>query len=285
MLPSITIKITLGERTIVIRKNGQFRLNGISGAESPQYDVQAEEYSAQPGGYLTAEHVQTRLIDITFTVDERGQTERLRESLIGFFGMDKEGELEITRTGVTRKIQCRCGSTPVFEQPNIRMDRLKVSVTLLCLSPFFQSTVPVEIRFGESTPLLMFPLTIFPRAGMTVGMPGTSDVTTLINDGHVNAGLVMTAKAVGGAVVNPVFNLDNSYVKILTTLQEGDELVIDTRTGKKSVKINGENRLLFERGSVFFTCPPGNHTLRFGADSGKEFARSTAEIVYGYNGV
>lgn len=285
MLPSITIKITLGERTIVIRKNGQFRLNGISGAESPQYDVQAEEYSAQPGGYLTAEHVQTRLIDITFTVDERRKSEELRQELISFFSIDRVGELEITRTGVTRKIPCRCGSAPVFSQANMRQDRLKVSITLLCLSPYFQATEPVNITFGESIPLMMFPLTLFPKAGMTVGMPGITDTATLNNDGHVGSGLTMTVKAVGGTVVNPSFSLDREYVRVLTTLYEGDVLEIDTRTGRKSVKVNGENRLIFDHGSVFFSCPPGRHTLRFDAESGKENARSSAEIIYQYNGV
>lgn len=285
MLPNITIKLTLGERSIVIRKGGQLRLNSITGIESPDYDVQTAEYSAMPGGYLSSSHVPVRPISFTFTVDNKAQTENMRQTLIAFFDMEPEGELEITRTGITRRIQCRCGSAPVFSQPNIRQDKLKVTVSLICMSPFFQSTIPVEIRFGEATPLFMFPLTIFPSAGLTVGMPGTTDTTVLNNDGHVNAGLVMTVKAVGGDVVNPAFWLDNSYVKALITLAEGDEMVIDTRAGKKSLKINGENRLIFDRGSTFFQCPPGRHTLRVDADNGKEYAQSTANIVYAYKGV
>ena len=285
MTASITIVIKLGERSLAIRKGGSLRLNRITGAESPEYDVQAEEYSAMEGGYLSSLHVPSRLITLTFTVDNRYETEERRAELIGFFAIDREGELKITRTGVTRVIPCRCAAAPVFDQENIRRDKLKVTVSLLCLFPYFLAMEPVHIRFNEPVPLLTFPLTIYPRAGVTVGMPGTTDTVRLYNDGHVSAGLVMTAKAVGGDVVNPAFSLDNRYVKILTTLQDGDVLEIDTRTGRKSVKINGEKRLLFDRGSVFFECPPGEHILKFTADSGKEYAEATADIVYAYNGV
>lgn len=285
MTASITIVIKLGERSLEIRKGGSLRLNRITGVESPEYDVQAEEYSAMEGGYLSFLHVPSRLITMTFTVDNRYETEERRAELIGFFAIDREGELKITRTGVTRVIPCRCAAAPVFDQENIRKDKLKVTVSLLCLFPYFSATVPVEIRFGTVLPLLSFPISFMAGAGVIFGRPEVTDNAILFNDGDVSAGLVMTVKAAGGTIVNPFFYLDNEFVRVLTALEDGDELVIDTRPGKKSIRINGENRLLFDRESTFFSVQPGTHTIRVGAESGAEYASATSEIAYLYNGV
>ena len=285
MTPYIIIRLTMAGKTITVQKGGVYRLNRIEGIESPDYDVRAEEYSTMPGGYLSEEHVPVRNVSLTFTVDDIYRTEEERKKLISFFGIGKTGELEVERAGAKRKLQIRMAASPTFEQANIHTDRLKVTVQMMALSPYFEATVPVEIRFGTVIPLLNFPLTFVSGVGVDFGKPEVTDYAVLYNDGDVGAGLVLTVRASGGRITNPYVYLDREYVRVLTVLEAGDELVIDTRTGKKSIRINGENRLLFDRNSTFFSVPPGEHTVRVGADGGKEYIDAQTEIVYQYNGV
>lgn len=284
---SIAVELMLGGQKIEIKKGGALRLNrgGLTGAESPDYDVSTEEFSAMDGGQITAEHVPSRVIGLSFTVDKLADTEELRRRLIAFFGCRKTGELRITRSGVTRRIACRCGSAPVFTQPNIRTDRLSVSVSLLCTYPYFEDETETEIEFNAVDELMMFPLTFFPDAGTTTGMVAASNRMTVNNRGDIPVGAVFTITASGGSVTNPTLELDSESIKILTTLEEGDELVVDTRSGSKRVELNGVSKFIFERGSVFFEIPTGAHALSIGADSGEEYLRVVCRVRMAYNGV
>lgn len=287
MIASIVVELELDGQKIEIKKGGALRLNrgGLTGAESPDYDVETEEFSAMDGGQVTAEHVPSRTIGLSFTVDKIAEAEEWRRRLIAFFGCRKTGTLRIIRSGVARKIACRCGSAPVFTQENIHTSRLSVSVTLLCVVPYFEDEKETEFEFNAVDGLMMFPLTFFPQAGTTTGMVAVSNRMTVDNKGDIPVGAVFTVTASGGSVVNPVIEMDTEYIRILTTLEEGDELLIDTRKGSKRVELNGESRFIFERGSTFFEIPTGAHALSIGAKTGSEYLRVNTVIRFAYNGI
>ena len=90
----------------------------------------------------------------------------------------------------------------------------------------------------------------------------------LDNDGDAQAycKAVLIAR---GAVANPKLIAGGSYVRVLTTLAQGDVLVVDGKT--KTITLNGENasnridkKSSFE-GIVFAL---GTNTVGFTADSG-----------------
>ena len=71
-------------------------------------------------------------------------------------------------------------------------------------------------------------------------------------------------------VVNPQMRTDDgSYIRVLTTMQKGDLLEINTNTGQKAIYLNGTNitnRL--DRTSNFIGLKVGKNVLTYTADSG-----------------
>ena len=62
---------------------------------------------------------------------------------------------------------------------------------------------------------------------------------------------------------------DGTYIRVLTTMQQGDKLEINTNYGEKAIYLNGSNitnRL--DRTSKFIGLRPGENVLTYTADQG-----------------
>ena len=109
--------------------------------------------------------------------------------------------------------------------------------------------------------------------------------TTVVNSGEVPCGAVFSIRADGGTVVNPSVSCGDKTVWFSGILSDGDELVIDTRWGKKAVRVNGEERLTFDLRSSFSSLAVGENAVSSHADSGKEFMAVSYEIMPLYFGI
>ena len=75
-----------------------------------------------------------------------------------------------------------------------------------------------------------------------------------------------------GEVVNPVLMQGGDYVRVLTTMEDGDELEIDFTRRPPSVRLNGESAIhLCDRTSSFtgMRMAPGRVSFSYGADTGE----------------
>ena len=114
-------------------------------------------------------------------------------------------------------------------------------VSLLCPSPFFETLDEVREELASWIPLFEFELEI-PESGMEFGMRQPSQIITVKNIGDVSCGCKIVFQALG-TVTNPeLLNIDTSeYIRLLTTMNAGDELRVYTHfAGKRVVSVKSD---------------------------------------------
>lgn len=284
---SITLVLDMGGHMVRIAKDSPYRLaqDGVKGLEAAENMLTLKQNAQVDGGYIEKEAFQARNITITFVVDDRANTEAHRRLLLRYLNPKQQGTLTVTRSGVTRKIGCKIDGAIEFLQPNIREDRLKVTVNLICPDPWFYEEQATEYEFKNVKPLFTFPFNSLVGVGIMSGLVWRSDELTVENAGDDAMGILLTIQA-QGEIRNPKVTLDDGeYIRLLTVLQSGDKAQISTIPKKKDIWINEERALVYDRQSVFFSVPTGKHTLKISADNGVEHAVTKMECSLKYLGV
>jgi hypothetical protein len=286
MTPDIKFVLTIGTQFITIAKTAEYRLVSYSGIEAADVILDIADNGSADGGYLQSERVGTRTITLAFKIDDKTRTEQLRAWLIKFFAPKQDATLTVTRTGVTRTINCKLAARPEFVQGNMMRDRLGVTVNLICPDPYFYDTAGTEQRFLTYTPVLNFPMTSIVNVGATSGILTVTDTITLVNDGDAPIGIVCDITASGGTVTNPKVTVNGGeYVKVLKAMARYTVVTVDTRERLKNIYVNNVAAFIFDRNSVFFSVPVGTNTIKISADTGLTNATATVSYALKYLGV
>ena len=285
---TLEIVLDVGGYQIRIAKDSPYRIaeNGTRGLESGEYRLDLEENAVTDGGYITWEHFEPRPIELTFGISDKKNTEAYRRLLLRYLNPKRPVTLTVTRTGVTRRIEGKIDGELEFSQPNIVQDTLYVTVSIICPDPWFRAAEGAEVlRFEKAVPLFTFPFNSLSGVGVMAGLVWRSDELTIVNDGDDAMGIVATISATG-QIKNPKITLDGGeYVRLITVLETGDEAKISTVPKQKNVWLNGQSAVVYDRTSVFFQVPTGEHTLVLSADAGAENAATTVECQLKYLGV
>lgn len=146
----------------------------------------------------------------------------------------REGERET-------KIQGR-----VTVPPYTRLsDAVAVELQLYCGQPYWEDVQELVGTISEVLDLLYFPEEGrgFPTEGVPFGAFNIEKAQTITNDGDTSVGLTIVINA-RGEVATPRISCSTGtqngwYMQLNTTLNDGDEVVISTHKGSKSITING----------------------------------------------
>lgn len=130
--------------------------------------------------------------------------------------------------------------------PYTRMsDRVAVELHLYCGQPYWEDVQELVGTVSELVDLLYFPADGrgFPVEGVPFGGLNVEKIQTIVNDGDVSVGLTIVISVLG-EVENPRISCSTGtqngwYMQLNTTLKEGDEVIISTHRGNKSITING----------------------------------------------
>lgn len=151
------------------------------------------------------------------------------------------GKLIKTERERETKIQGR-----VTVPPYTRLtDAVVVELHLYCGQPYWEDVQELVGTISELVDLLYFPEEGrgFPTEGVPFGVINTEKTQTITNDGDTSVGLTIVINALG-EVKNPRLACSTGeqngfYLKLNTTLKDGDEVIISTHKGAKSITING----------------------------------------------
>ena len=124
-------------------------------------------------------------------------------------------------------------------------DAVVVELHLYCGQPYWEDVQELVGTISELVDLLYFPEEGrgFPTEGVPFGVINTEKTQTITNDGDTSVGLTIVINALG-EVKNPRLACSTGeqngfYLKLNTTLKDGDEVIISTHKGAKSITING----------------------------------------------
>lgn len=294
----LILRLRLGDRAITIGgASSPYRLlaSGVSGAESAETVTETMEHAQLDGALVLSRHLSGRDLTLQFEIADYDNREAYRRELLSFFDPTAAGVLTVTRLdgsggSVTRSCACMLSGRMTMMQEHL-YSYVRVKVPLYCPDPFFYAEAEEVSAAREVFPLWSFPLTVTEAAGVTGGLIRLQDTMTVNNAGDAPAGCLITLRACdhGGnaGIVNPKITRleDGAYIRILTTLADGDTLTVSTVPGAKYVLKNGEYDLRFDRGSTFFPLLRGVNTFRISADAMLEVPDTVIAFRCRYFGV
>lgn len=262
--------------------DGDWRIpnDGLENWANLPYDVSSVEIPSYDGALITSKRVSS--IDRTITAEcvaSNGEKQRAR--VIAFFNPDYTYEIHLTYMGRTRwcegeLIGCKVSEGNIHKDPS-------VTFTILCPNPYLFS----EGNFGKDIAAIAgkfgFPFMSFlPQSAGSIAGTNTGFITShhvfdkdveMSNDGDVPSGMKIYIRSKGD-VVNPSVRIGAGYVRVLTTLTQGDEIVLDATSRPPKVTLNGQNAMhLIDRNSSILNMviEVGTTTIEYDADDGDQY--------------
>jgi len=244
---------------------------GLEGFGITGLSVETKPYAGLPGGHPVTRRFGERHLVLHGEVNAHSaaEEESIRRRIIKLMNPLTEMEMRIHMYGVSRLITVIPNDNPLLTKDTL-FSPLTVTLSFIAPDPFYRSAEPIEIAYWQSVPLMTFPLNFMKGIGMTTGYFRTTDTARVVNPGDAECGMIAVITAAGGAAENPCLLCGDRYIRLLTVLQDGDTVQIDTRPRNKNVLFNGERKFLFDRTSDFFLLSPGDNYITVSADSGVE---------------
>lgn len=239
---TITAKNKYNEQ-LTITQNSKYSLISVSGITPPTANINTSELATKDGSVFNSSKVQNRNIVLTIVFNEDPETARL--DLYKYFRVKQGVTLYITT-----------GSREVYiegyvESMEIDLNEMKqrAQISIICPDPFLRSVNETKVIFDATT-------------------------KTVKNTSDEAVGFVATFTATG-AVTN-VYLTNNTTGKqfgLAYSLQSGDKLTLDTRTGSKGISLlrSGVTTNLINyitAGSDWVTLQVGDNSLTYSAESG-----------------
>lgn len=181
--------------------------------------------------------------------------------------------------------------------PYTRMSAFcELTLSIYCGQPYWQDIQRIVGAIASVLDLLNFPTEgqYFTPNGRPFGIVDTSLEKTFVNDGDTSVGMVITINARGDVVEPRIACSSGSqlgwFIQVNLTLHEGDELVINTNKGEKSILINGVDTyegqpildyLVFS-GKDWLQLETGENTFNVVASQGQDLAYFTLDFKRKY---
>lgn len=210
----------------------------ITGLGPVKTELSLERYALIDGAFLKGARVGTRNVVLTLIpVGDDVQTERRK--IYNFFPV---GET-ITFGVVTSQVAVKSSMIVESVEPNIFSERQEIGVSLIAIDPYWRSNSPSItglVGFNDVTPLFQFPFSSGdnPKELIFGDLSNASgkDINYL---GDAETGVVITFSFNGNVSNLTVINQTYDEAMIINKVKDfyrGEQLVLDTRPTKKSVK-------------------------------------------------
>lgn len=252
--------------SITLKQSRPYFLSKVDGTGNIRQTVNTFKAPDQDGAFYISSTLDMRNITIEGTVvaDNPNDAYMLRQRFLKIFSPKLLGTLQYRG----RQISCVVEDAGFSVSTRQRIPNFFVS--LLCPSPFFETLDEIREELASWIPLFEFELEIL-MSGMEFGMRQPSQIITVENIGDVSCGCEIVFRALG-TVTNPeLLKIDTGeYIRLLTTMDAGDELRVYTHfAGKRVVRVDSSLTTnafsLLDTSSVFFQLSAGLNTLRYDA--------------------
>lgn len=264
---AVTVKFTRSDGRTFAFDDSPFGVTQLDGVDAPVLEVFTEKNATGDGDLITGNRVGAR----TITLEAKNRFHRLNEQMrklaSAFFNPLYTFNAEITYGKLTRTAnECRLKAL-AMPTGNIHKP-LSIKLTLLSPSGYLDGGGLYGKDIASVQPRLGWPWVSVMGVGHLYSLYNFARVISVNNDGDAPTYIRAVFTATGSdGVVNPTLIKDEYRIRILTTLNLGDQLEIDTE--KKLVKINGVNALhLVDKTSNWtgMRMGIGNNVFGFEAD-------------------
>lgn len=256
----------------------------IDGLTPPRATVNSSANATSDGSTINSVRVESRNIVIYCVVERDIEANRIK--LYKYFPLKK-----------TVKLYFKNGSRDVYIEGTVELiecdlfsNRQIAQISLICAKPYFKDVEILTSTFADVSALFEFPFSI-PSAGIEFSSLTANQRQSIINTGDIDTGVIIDIYA-HDEVVNPIIYkvMQSEHMAFNITLNAGDELIVNTNIGEKSVKLirNGvETNALgyMTPDSNWFVLESGDNVFTYNADSGLTDLQITFSTSLLYGGV
>lgn len=262
MRKKIYLELSTAADKMQMGSGTDFNIIDYKGFEASEYQVSYKLNAQVDNATITGKKVLPREITIEAECEDT-----LKDRVLSFFNPKRTGKLTVSLNGNKRWINYEVKGLKI-KQKNL-YEPIAFIATLFCAQPFFLDMDDFGKDIAASFALFAFPFVWQMGRDFATDYRQFSTNFMVVNGGDVDTGMKFEFFA-KEEVVNPQMKLDDgTYIRVLTTMQQGDKLEINTNQGEKAIYLNGRNitnRL--DRTSQFIGLRPGQNVLTYTADQG-----------------
>lgn len=252
---------------LTLSQNPNYAVKTIDGIDPPDAVINTARNANADGSVFNSAYVDNRTITITLAINQ--PTEANRIALYKYFKSKYPVAIYFKNDSRDVVINGYVQSIPIgyFEKKEI------FQVTIFCPEPFFEGVEKEAASSLTAEALFEFPFDI------SVPIPFSElngDRETLVmNEGDVETGALFKIHAIGNVVNPAIVNVDtNERFAFNITLQQGDEIILNTVKKQKSVKLIRSNGTVSNllpdvaAGAIWFELKPFENIFTVTASSG-----------------
>lgn len=251
--------------------NPNFKLSNVDGLTVANVDLSSSTVASMDGDVVNNERTTPRGIVLDITI-EGADVEAKKRYILHYIKPKQKARLRWTQDD--REIEIE-GIIEAIEMPRFT-NTVVMQVSMYCSQPYWEDIAFVVQEISEVLNLHYFTnyeddMLYFPAEGIPFGEYDTNRTKVFENSGDVSVGMEIRIIALGN-VGNPIiYNSDGKFFGVNTSMQAGDEIVISTVKGKKTVTKNGENVLAnIMPKSTWLQLEVGENEFTIDSDDGTE---------------
>lgn len=276
----VIIRLVRDDKKEFIIDGGDWKIpsDGLSGFGSLDNNVSTNSNSYGDGSQFTSERLAEKDRTVQASVSDVKRNVELRRSALAFFKFKHTYKLYITYMGLTRWCEGILYKLALSEGNVYK--KVTLQFTILNSDAYFRSYDNFGKDIAAITAGVGFPY-INTSKGRSSGVYNFAKEVEIFNDGDVDTFCKAVFKSRGN-IVNPMLKINGKYTRVLTTLEQGDELIIDFTSSIVSIRKNGVNVMgSVDKSSdlVDMQLNVGNNIIGYDADSGDSYA----EVSIFYN--
>lgn len=252
---------------LTLSQNPNYAVKSIDGIDPPDAVINTARNANADGSVFNSAYVDNRTITITLAINQ--PTEANRIALYKYFKSKYPVAIYFKNDSRDVVINGYVQSIPIgyFEKKEI------FQVTIFCPEPFFEGVEKEAASSLTAEALFEFPFDI------SVPIPFSEQngdrETTVMNEGDVETGALFKIHAIGNVVNPAIVNVDtNERFAFNVTLQQGDEIILNTVKKQKSVQLIRSNGTVSNllpdvaAGATWFELKPFENIFTVTASSG-----------------
>lgn len=262
------LNISTAFGTLPLWNSDLFIVSNIDGMTAAAVNVASNTVYSMDGDKITNMQTQPREIVIDLTIKPDVDVEAARAEVFKYVKPKQPATL-LLQHDLSGAMQSKAITGKIS---NISMPRFTnnviMQITLYCAQPYWEDAEYIVKYISDILNLHRFEIAW--SEPLPMGIYDLTRTRSFLNDGDAAVGMIITITAQGD-VRNPALfnNLTGEYIGIDDTLSIGDEVVINTIRGQKSITKNGVNVLSKLRaGSTWLQLDVGENIFLIDADSG-----------------
>lgn len=252
-------------------RNPYFDLTNVDGMTGVASSISASTTPSMDGDKVNNIQAQPRGIVLDMRIKDHVSVEDAKRYVLNAIKPKQRGQLVFNHGGRNLNIY---GVVESISMPRFAQE-VTIQVALYCSNPYWQDVENVLLEISRVLGMHYFPLDVgglaFPVDGIVMGEYDLNMTRTYTNDGDAECGMVISIVALAN-VLNPViYKPDGSFIGVNDSMVMGDEIIINTNRGEKSIKKNGVNILSkIKPGSTFLQLDTGDNQLTIDSDGDTE---------------